>query len=138
MLNIVGLVMTSASSVAALSDYGSSWYFFDRQLVWAIVGGLAFFGAATVDYQVWRRWAPWLLFTACAGLVLVLVPGIGIMVDGSRRWLGYGPVHVQPTEVAKTRAVVLRCQRARAAPIGSTSGVNGSRSCWCSAGSGCS
>ena len=39
-LNIVGLVMIlSASSVAALSDYGSSWYFFNRQLVWALLGG---------------------------------------------------------------------------------------------------
>ena len=38
-LNVVGLVMIlSASSVAALSDYGSSWYFFNRQLVWAIFG----------------------------------------------------------------------------------------------------
>ena len=49
-LNIVGLVMIlSASSVAALSDYGSSWYFFNRQLLWAIVGALAFVFAARQD-----------------------------------------------------------------------------------------
>ena len=35
------------------------------------------------------------------GLVVVLVPGVGIMVDGSRRWLGVGPIRVQPSEVAK-------------------------------------
>src|SRR5713101_2834855 len=90
-LNIVGLVMIlSASSVAALSDYGSSWYFFDRQLIWAVAGVAAFVAASSVDYRVWRRLAPWLFGISVAGLVLVLVPGVGIMVDGSRRWLGAG------------------------------------------------
>src|SRR6476619_6507360 len=69
-LNIVGLVMIlSASSVAALSDYGSSWYFFDRQLVWAVGGAVAFIVASNVDYHVWRRLAPWLFAVAVAGLV---------------------------------------------------------------------
>src|SRR5579862_9181961 len=83
-LNIVGLVMIlSASSVAALSDYGSSWYFFDRQLIWAIGGLIAFLAASSFDYHWWRRAAPFLMALAGAGLVVVLVPGIGIMVDGS-------------------------------------------------------
>src|SRR5262245_62299128 len=61
-LNVVGLVMIlSASSVAALSDYGSSWYFFNRQLVWAIVGVAAFVFAARFDYRKWQRFAPMLL-----------------------------------------------------------------------------
>jgi len=52
-LNIVGLVMIlSASSVAALSDYGSSWYFFDRQFMWAVVGIVAFLVASRVDYHL--------------------------------------------------------------------------------------
>jgi len=101
-LNIVGLVMIlSASSVAALSNYGSSWYFFDRQLIWAVGGVIAFVAASSFDYHWWRRAAPWLLAISIAGLVVVLVPGIGIMVDGSRRWLGAGPISVQPTEIAK-------------------------------------
>jgi len=106
-LNIVGLVMIlSASSVAALSSYGSSWYFFDRQLIWAIGGVAAFLAASSFDYHVWRRLAPWLLGVSVLGLVVVLIPGVGIMVDGSRRWLGYGALRVQPTELAK---VALLC-----------------------------
>jgi len=90
-LNIVGLVMIlSASSVAALSDYGSSWYFFDRQLMWAAFGLVAFVGASSIDYHRWRQWAPFVLAIAIAGLVVVLVPGVGITVNGSRRWLGAG------------------------------------------------
>ena len=101
-LNIVGLVMIlSASSVAALSDYGSSWYFFDRQVVWAIGGVAAFIAASNMDYHVWRRIAPWLLGISVVGLIVVLIPGVGIMVDGSRRWLGAGAIRVQPTELAK-------------------------------------
>jgi cell division protein FtsW len=101
-LNLVGLVMIlSASSVAALSDYGSSWYFFDRQLIWAVGGVIAFVAASSFDYHWWRRAAPWLLGLSAIGLIVVLVPGIGIMVDGSRRWLGAGAIRVQPTEVAK-------------------------------------
>ena len=101
-LNIVGLVMIlSASSVAALSDYGSSWYFFDRQLVWAIGGVAAFVVASSFDYHVWRRLAPWLFAISVVGLLVVLIPGVGILVDGSRRWLGAGAFRVQPSEVAK-------------------------------------
>jgi cell division protein FtsW len=101
-LNIVGLVMIlSASSVAALSDYGSSWYFFDRQLIWAIGGVVAFIAASSFDYHHWRRVAPVLLVISFLGLLVVLIPGVGIMVDGSRRWLGVGPLSVQPSEVAK-------------------------------------
>jgi cell division protein FtsW len=101
-LNLVGLVMIlSASSVAALSDYGSSWYFFNRQLMWALFGLVAFVGASTVDYHRWRRWAPIVLVIAMVALVVVLIPGVGITVNGSRRWLGVGFLRVQPSEVAK-------------------------------------
>jgi cell division protein FtsW len=106
-LNVVGLVMIlSASSVAALSNYGSSWYFFNRQFVWAFVGAIAFVVAARLDYRVWRRCSLPLFLLATALLVLVLVPGIGISVDGGRRWLGYGMLRFQPSEIAKLALLV--------------------------------
>jgi cell division protein FtsW len=106
-LNVVGLVMIlSASSVAALSNYGSSWYFFNRQVAWALVGATAFAVSARVDYRFWRRASPWLLLGAGALLVAVLLPGVGIRVDGSRRWLGAGALRVQPSELAKVAIVV--------------------------------
>src|SRR5215210_7018922 len=86
-LNIVGLVMIlSASSVRALSDYGSAWYFFKRQLLWAVLGLAAFLIAARVDYRRWKRWAPALLVSAVGLLIAVLV--VGDDVGGARRWLG--------------------------------------------------
>jgi cell division protein FtsW len=104
-LNVVGLVMIlSASSVAALSDYGSSWYFFNRQLLWAIVGLAAFLIAARIDYRKWRRFAPLLLIGAFIALSLVLVGGK--LVSGSQRWIVLGPLQLQPSEIAKLALLV--------------------------------
>jgi cell division protein FtsW len=69
--------------------------------MWAVLGLIAFIGASSIDYHRWRQWAPYVLAIAIAGLVVVLVPGIGITVNGSRRWLGAGFLRVQPSEVAK-------------------------------------
>jgi len=101
-LNIVGLVMIlSASSVAALADYGSSWYFFQRQAMWALVGFGVFLVVSRVDYRRWRKLAVPALLTSVFLLLVVLLPNIGKLVEGSRRWLVLGPIQVQPSEVAK-------------------------------------
>src|SRR5690348_9162427 len=101
-LNIIGLVMVlSASSVHDLRVYHSAWYSFIRQAGYVIAGTIAMGVAVRVDYRWWRRVAP-LALAACMGLlVLVLVPGIGVRVSGSARWLGAGPLQFQPSELAK-------------------------------------
>ena len=101
-LNSIGLVMVlSASSVQALRDHDSSWYFFNRQLVFVVLGGIAMACTMRIDYRVWRKLAVPILALATFLTALVLVPGIGITVGGSSRWLGYGPVRMQPTELVK-------------------------------------
>jgi cell division protein FtsW len=101
-LNVVGVVMVlSASSVASLTDYGSPWYFFLRELMWMALGLGAFVFGIRVDYRNWRRWVRPLLVVSTALLVVVLVPGVGIYVSGSRRWLGVGVLRFQPSELAK-------------------------------------
>ncbi len=106
-LNVIGMVMVlSASSVSSLTDYGSAWYFFERQVIWTAVGVLAFFVTARIDYHAWRRWVVPMLVVSIGLLLVVLIPGIGISVGGSRRWLGAGAVRFQPTEVAKLALLV--------------------------------
>src|SRR5437016_13855961 len=88
-LNVVGAVMVlSASSVSSLTDYGSAWYFFERQVAWIAVAAAAFMLAARIDYHAWRRWVRPLLVVSLVLLLVVLIPGLGIQVAGSRRWLG--------------------------------------------------
>jgi len=97
-----GLVMIlSSSSVAAAESYDSPFYFVKRQLLWAAVGAVVAFMIARSDY---RRWRPvsWLLLAASlVGLIAVLIPGVGIRVSGSSRWLGVGWIRIQPSEFAK-------------------------------------
>ncbi len=101
-LNLIGLVMVlSASSVNSYYEYGSAWYQFQRQFLWLVLGAVALVVTMRIDYHSWRRRAPLLLAGAVVLLVLVLVPGLGVNVNGSSRWLGYGPVRVQPSEFAK-------------------------------------
>lgn len=104
-LNLVGLVMVlSASSVVALHENGSSWYYFTRQAVWLAIGGVALVVALQIDYHRWQRWARPLLLAALAMLVLVLL--VGVEVNGSKRWLGVADLGIQPSEFAKL-AVIL-------------------------------
>ena len=108
-LDMIGLVMVlSSSSVQALRGGGSAWQYFGRQLMWVVVGSAVMVGTMRVDYRRWRRFAKPLLAVSLGLLVLVLVPGIGIRVSGSTRWLGFGPWRMQPSELAKA-AVLLYC-----------------------------
>jgi cell division protein FtsW len=61
---------------------------------------------ARIDYHSWRRWVRPLLLVSGALLFVVLIPGIGIEVAGSRRWLGTGALRFQPTEIAKLALLV--------------------------------
>jgi cell division protein FtsW len=106
-LNLVGLVMVlSASSVLALRRYGSPWYYFERQVLWLLVGVAAFTIAVRVDYHRWRRFATLAVVASIGLLCAVMVPGIGISASGSSRWLGVGSWRVQPSEMAKLALVL--------------------------------
>lgn len=106
-LNVIGLVMVlSASSVRSLDDKGNAWWFFERQLLWTGLGVVGFAVSSRVDYRSWRRFTLAFLVVATGLLLVVLVPAIGIRVDGSRRWLGAGSWRLQPSEIAKLALLV--------------------------------
>ena len=97
-----GLVMIlSASSVSSFTRYGSSFLFFKRQLVWAVLGVGAMFITSRIDYRRWRSLGWIMLLVAFGGLVLVLHPAFGTRVGGASRWLGFGSIRLQPSELAK-------------------------------------
>ncbi|HEX7166074.1 MAG TPA: putative lipid II flippase FtsW [Acidimicrobiales bacterium] len=101
-LNLLGLVMVlSASSVQALRNHGSSWFFFNRQLVWVCIATAVLVVASRVDYRRLRALGAPILAGSAVLMVLVLVPGVGIKVSGSARWLGLGSLRMQPSELAK-------------------------------------
>ena len=102
MLCVTGLMMVlSASSVEALRSYGGAWVFFVRQLMWVAIGALALIGTMCLDYRRWQRAVGGLLGVSFVLLLAVLVPGVGISAGGASRWLGAGPIRIQPSELAK-------------------------------------
>jgi len=98
-----GLVMVlSASSALAYVQNLSPLHYFDRQLVFAGLGLAGMIAASRVDYHRWRQWAPMGAAVVLLLMLVVLVPGIGIKVNGARRWFNLGPLGTfQPSEVAK-------------------------------------
>ena len=108
LLVVYGLVMAySASSAEAYFQYDSSFYFVKRQLLWVLFGVGAMWILSRVDYAWWRRAAVPLAGLVLVGLMAVLVPGVGSVVNGARRWIIIGGQGIQPSELAKLAAVVL-------------------------------
>ncbi len=101
-LLLIGLVMVTSASlnVAEKQDTGLL-YFFERQIMSVLLG--VTFGAALmfVPIAIWQRFAPVILILSFALLLLVLIPGIGHSVNGSRRWIRIGVLNFQPSEVAR-------------------------------------
>jgi cell division protein FtsW len=106
-LALVGLVMVfSASAVVAGNRYHDSIYFLKRHLVWLTFGFLLLQVSSRLDYTVWRRLALPILAVTCLLLVLVLIPSLGVVAKGARRWLRLGPISVQPAEMVKLVVVL--------------------------------
>ena len=103
----LGLVMvTSASMEVAAGRLGSPLFYMNRQIVYLLISLVALAVTLSVPVAVWERFRFMLLFFGFAGLVAVLIPGIGREVNGSWRWIAVGPINIQPSELAKLFAVV--------------------------------
>ncbi len=106
-LLLLGLVMvTSASMTMADRQAAAPFLFLERQLLSAALGMVVAAFMLTVPMSVWERTAPLLLAVALVLLLLVLIPGIGHEVNGSRRWIRVGPVNFQPSEAARVLLLV--------------------------------
>jgi len=103
----VGLVMVlSASAYTSLQYYGSVWTIFERQVLWMALGGIALYASARMNYDRWRRVRVLLLIGTLALLFAVLVPSIGVAAGGSARWIGFGQLRIQPSELMKLALAV--------------------------------
>ena len=104
----MGLVMVlSASSVEAFANYGSSFLFFRKQLLGAAMGVVVMVVVARLDYRRLRPLVRPLFWLTLVGLLAALVPGIGVSGGGSSRWLTFGPLTVQPSELAKLSLILV-------------------------------
>ncbi|MDQ3441215.1 MAG: putative lipid II flippase FtsW [Planctomycetota bacterium] len=113
-LLFLGVVMVQSAAMNLTGDVRWQWTQRGmRHLVYAMVAIVAFFAVGNIDYAwlgkrspFWRHPILWLGAIASFTCVIVLIPHIGIEVNGARRWLPLGIAQVQPSEIAKW-AVVL-------------------------------
>ena len=103
----IGIVMVySASAISAQVNFDDSYYFLKRQLLWATLGLFVLLVTLNIDYHAWRPLAKPILLCTTILLILVLIPGLGKVVNGARRWLGFGAIYLQPSEIAKLSVVL--------------------------------
>ncbi len=104
-LLVIGIVMLFSTSAYARDSHGDVYFFIKRQAVWFGIGLLVCIIAALIDYHFWQRtW--WLWFAlALVALALCYVPHIGMRLNGSRRWVGWGPITFQPSELGKLAVI---------------------------------
>ncbi len=99
---IFGLIMlSSASSVIAYNTYRDSYYFFKHQLFGLVLGLAAAWFFSRVDYQIWRKYALWMLIASIGLLLLVFIPGLAGTWGTSRSWINVFGFSLQPAEFVK-------------------------------------
>ena len=100
------MVYSASSGTTLLSEGGDSSYYLKRYLVSAGIGLFLLSFLTRHGLGAVRRLSPVVLAVALGGLVLVLVPGFGMGVNGARRWLGAGAFQIQPSEIAKLALIL--------------------------------
>jgi cell division protein FtsW len=106
----LGLVMVYSSSIA-IAEAGKftgnqSAYFLIRHAIFVFIGVMAGFICFQFPMRFWEAAAPYLFMLGVVLLAIVLIPGIGKEVNGSRRWLSMGMFNLQPSELMKLLAVL--------------------------------
>ncbi len=107
LLAIGTIVVFSASAAIAYHTTGTPYYYLERQIMWAVLGLIVLAVASRYNYWHYQKWALPVFVVSMVLLGAVLVPHIGITINGSRRWLGVGPLQVQPSELAKIGMIFL-------------------------------
>lgn len=103
----IGLVMVASTSITmADRQFGEPLYYFWRQLTAVVLGFAGTMVLMNIPLRFWQRTSTSMLFLALGLLVLVLIPGLGREVNGSMRWLGFGPVSLQASEPAKLCMII--------------------------------
>ena len=106
----LGIVMVYSSSIA-IAEGGRSTgyqttYYLVRHVLFVAIGIMAAVLAFQVPVRLWQQAAPYLFIVGMVLLVLVLIPGIGREVNGSRRWISFSIMNVQPSELMKVFVVL--------------------------------
>ena len=106
-LSLFGLIMIySSSNVWASYKFNDPFKYLKSQGLFLILGYGVLYFIAKIPYPIYKKYSNHILFICIILLVLVLIPGIGTVRNGSRSWFGIGPLGIQPSEAAKVGLIV--------------------------------
>ena len=106
-LAVFGMIMIySASSVWAEYKFHDSFYYMKRQAIFLVIGIFLMIASSKIDYNLYYEKANLILGICFVLLILVLIPGIGSVRNGSRSWFGIASFGIQPSEAAKLGLII--------------------------------
>ena len=106
-LIIISLFMIySASFVWAEYKFDNQFKYVINQGIFSIIGIILLFIIASINHEIYKKKANLILFICIILLILVLIPGIGVVRNGSRSWFGIGSFGIQPSEFSKIGLII--------------------------------
>lgn len=107
MIVVIGLISVySSSHVWALYKYDDSFYYIKRQAIFACIGIVAMFVTSKIDYHLYKKYDKQIVIFCFLLLILVLIPGLGVVRGGSRSWFNFGVFALQPSELFKIGMII--------------------------------
>lgn len=107
LLIVIGLMMIYSSSfIWAEYKFGNSFKYLIQQLLFVLIGYFILYIILKLDSNIFYKYSKLLLIISLVLLILVLIPGIGVIRNGSRSWFGIGPFGVQPSELVKIVLII--------------------------------
>lgn len=107
LLTLFGLIMIYSSSyIWAEYKYNSSYKYVINQSIFALIGFIFMYFISKIDYKMYKKYSNKILMICIILLILVLIPGIGIVRNGSRSWFGFGGFGIQPSEFTKLGLII--------------------------------
>ena len=106
-LSLFGVLMIySSSNIWAEYKFDDAFKFMKNQLIFFSIGVILMYFLSKINYNFYKKKSNLILFICFLLLVLVLIPGIGVVRNGSRSWFGVGGFGIQPSEAAKIGLVI--------------------------------
>lgn len=106
-LSLFGLLMIySSSSIWALYKFNDPYKYLKSQAIFLLIGYLIIFIVSNINYNIYKLYSNRILLGCIILLILVLIPGIGSIRNGSRSWFGIGSFGIQPSEFAKLGLII--------------------------------
>ncbi len=103
----IGLVMVySSSHIWAEAKFHDAFFYIKRQFLFALIGFAGMFCTIHMDYHYYQKHAIKILVVCFLLLILVLIPGLGMVRGGSRSWFAIGSISLQPSELFKIGIII--------------------------------